>query len=150
MNYPLKWTLDKCNQNGYFSLCSSKRCLWGHRQVLSRCLCTAAVCTVKLVPSVAWLEIRTAPGTDTPAHATCQTQNGVTEDRTSNMQTQHCSAWTKTSAVRNDSLLNFMQPCRVNVNTPAASSENFNCIYMSKSSLMWKCWRRAIPSEIWS
>uniref|UniRef100_A0A673GDN9 Semaphorin-3G-like n=1 Tax=Sinocyclocheilus rhinocerous TaxID=307959 RepID=A0A673GDN9_9TELE len=104
------------------------------------CLCTAAVCTVKLVPSAAWLEIRTVPGTDTPAHATYQTQNGVTEDRTSDMQTQHCSAWTKTSAVRkkkrNDSLLNRVQPCSVNVNTPAASSENFNCIYMSKSSLM--------------
>ncbi len=49
-------------------------------QVLSRCLCTAAVCTGKLVPSAALLEIHTAPGTDTPAHATCQTQNGTASD----------------------------------------------------------------------
>lgn len=94
----------------FLSLSYSKLCSWVHRRVLSRFLCTAAVCTVKPVPSAAWLEIHTVPGTDTPAHATCQTQNGVTGDRTSNMQTQHCSAWTKTSVVRKkergDSLLN--------------------------------------------
>ncbi len=59
----------------WFSLSlHSNSCMLAQTQVLSRCLCTAAVCTVKLVPSAVWLEIRTAPGTDTPAHATCQTQ----------------------------------------------------------------------------
>lgn len=123
----------------FFSFSCSKLYSLDHRQVLSRCLCTAAVCTVKPVPSAVWLEIHTAPGTDTPAHDTCQTPNAATADRTSNMPTQQCSAWTKTSVVRNDSLLNWAQPCSMNVNVAAGSSDNFNCIYMLKSSLMWEC-----------
>lgn len=59
-----------------FPLISSSGCLWAPGRVCPSWACTSVSCTVRPVPSAAWQEIPTAPGTDTPAAPTCPPYGG--------------------------------------------------------------------------
>src|SRR4029434_1545999 len=54
----------------------SNSCMWARRRASPIWCCTAAMCTARSVPTAAWPETLTAPGTANPAPATPPRRRG--------------------------------------------------------------------------